>query len=160
MNTLTLMYDRLLNGMALIPHAVIAFLGRFSIAAVFWLSGQTKIEGFALNFISGEYTFGWPKLANSTVFLFQYEYQLPLISADLAAIFATVAEHVFPVLILLGLATRISALSLLIMTAVIQFLVYPEAYVTHGVWAVVLLYLMKHGAGAFSIDYLIKKRYS
>ncbi|WP_151671382.1 DoxX family protein [Nitrincola schmidtii] len=160
MSTLLMIYHRLLHLMELIPHALIALLGRFSIAAVFWLSGQTKIEGFAINIINGEYIFGWPTLARSTIFLFQYEYQLPLIPADIAAVLATIAEHVFPILILLGLGTRVSALALLIMTAVIQFLVYPSAYALHGVWAVVLLYLMKNGAGVFSLDYLIHKRYS
>lgn len=160
MNHLTRIYQRILHAMELIPHALIALLGRFSIAAVFWLSGQTKIEGFAINIINGEFVFGWPTLASSTIFLFQYEYQLPLIPADIAAVLATIAEHVFPILILFGLATRISALSLLIMTAVIQLLVYPGAYATHGVWAVVLLYLMKNGAGAFSLDHWIKKHYS
>lgn len=157
MNTLIDLYSRFLLLLERTPHSLIALLGRFSIAAVFWQSGQTKIEGFAINIISGEFSLGWPKLANSTVFLFREEYQLPLIAPEIAAIMATVAEHVFPILILFGLATRISALSLLIMTLVIQLLVYPGAYALHGVWAVVLLYLMKHGAGSISIDQLVRK---
>lgn len=61
---------------------------------------------------------------------------------SIAAVMAATAEHLFPILLLLGLATRLLALSLLIMTAVIQLLVYPSAYATRGVWAVVLLYFM------------------
>ena len=60
-------------------------------------------------------------------------------------------------LILIGLATRFSALALLIMTGVIQFLVYPDAYATHGVWATVLLYLIARGPGAVSLDALIAR---
>jgi putative oxidoreductase len=68
------------------------------------------------------------------------------------------AEHLFPVLILVGLATRLSAAALLVMTLTIQVFVYPGAYPTHGVWAAVLLYLMKQGAGPISLDHLIGRR--
>lgn len=160
MKALTDLYRRFLSLFERIPHSLIALLGRFSIAAIFWQSGQTKIEGFAINLITGEFSFGWPHLANSTVFLFREEYRLPLIEPETAAVMAATAEHLFPILILLGLATRLSALSLLIMTTVIQLLVYPGAYATHGVWAAVLLYLMAHGAGSISIDRLLKKHQS
>lgn len=72
---------------------------------------------------------------------------------------AAFAEHVFPILILFGLATRFSALALLGMTLVIQLLVYPGAYPTHGVWAAVLLYLVAKGPGIISIDHWIARRY-
>ena len=141
-----------------IPHSFIALLGRFSIAAVFWLSGQTKITGLAINFVSGEFVLGWPRLSNSAVALFQDEYKLPLVSPALAAHLAAFAEHFFPILILFGLATRFSALALLGMTLVIEVLVYPDAYPTHGTWATILLYLMARGPGAVSLDHLIQKR--
>lgn len=158
MNNLIDLYSRLLQLFGCIPHSLIALLGRFSIAAVFWQSGQTKIEGLAVNLLTGEFSLGWPRLAGSTVFLFREEYQLPLVAPETAAVLAATAEHLFPVLILLGLATRLSALALLIMTAVIQLLVYPGAYATHGVWAAVLLYLMVQGAGRLSLDQLIRRR--
>ncbi len=142
-----------------IPDSLIAFVGRFSIAAVFWKSGQTKIEGLAIDLIDGRFNLGLPKLADSTLLLFQYEYQLPLLPPTLAAVLATVAEHLFPILILLGLATRFSALALLVMTLVIQVFVYPSAYPTHGVWAAVLLYLIAKGPGAISVDHWIARRY-
>jgi putative oxidoreductase len=62
---------------------------------------------------------------------------------------------VLPVLLLLGLGTRYAALGLLVMTAVIQFFVYPGAYATHGVWAAVLLYLIARGPGRLSLDHWI-----
>jgi putative oxidoreductase len=141
-----------------IPDSLIAFLARFSIAAVFWKSGQTKVEGFVIDLIGGEFSLGWPRLADGTVALFKDEYHLPLIAPAIAAPMAAFAEHFFPVLILLGLATRLSALALLGMTAVIQVLVYPGAYPTHGVWAAVLLYLVAHGPGKVSIDHWIAQR--
>lgn len=142
-----------------IPGSLIAFVGRFSIAAVFWKSGQTKIEGLAIDFIDGTYTLGLPKLADSAVMLFEHEYALPLLPPTLAAVMAAFAEHTFPILILIGLATRFSALALLGMTLVIQIFVYPGAYPTHGVWAAVLLYLVAKGPGVLSIDHWIARRY-
>jgi putative oxidoreductase len=147
------------NGLlAKVPNTLVALLARFSMAAVFWNSGQTKVEGFVLNLVSGEFQLGWPRLSDSAVALFQDEYKLPLISPEVAAPLAAAAEHILPVLLLLGLASRLSALALLGMTAVIQVLVYPGAYATHGTWAAVLLYLMANGPGKLSLDHWISSR--
>lgn len=142
-----------------IPHWLIALLARFSIAAVFWKSGQTKIEGFAIDLIEGTVSLGIPRFADSTIDLFRDEYKLPLVPPEIAAFLATVAEHSFPILLLIGLATRLSALALLAMTIVIQVLVYPGAYPVHGVWAVALLYLMAHGPGPLSVDHVVARRF-
>jgi putative oxidoreductase len=140
-----------------LPHALIALVARVSIAGVFWKSGQTKIEGFQVDLFGGVFQFGWPHFADSTIALFAEEYKLPLLSPDVAAVLASTAEHVFPVLILAGLATRFSALALLLMTLVIQIFVYPSAWPTHGTWAAVLLLLMWRGAGVLSLDHLIAR---
>lgn len=144
---------------ARMPLSFIAALARFSIAAVFWKSGQTKVEGFAIDLINGQFQLGWPQLSSTAVYLFNEEYRLPLITPELAAALATFAEHFFPILILLGLATRFSALALLVMTMVIQIFVYPSAYPTHGVWAAVLLYLIANGPGKMSVDHWLASRY-
>lgn len=146
--------------MSSFPDSLLALLSRFSIAAVFWLSGQTKVEGFKLNFVSGEFSLGLPRLSDSAVALFRDEYRLPLVSPELAAPMAAFAEHFFPVLLLIGLATRFSAFGLLVMTLVIEIFVYPDAYATHGTWAAVLLYLIVHGPGRFSVDNWLEKRFS
>ena len=91
-----------------IPHSLIALLGRFSIAAVFWKSGQTKIEGFAIDLLGGEFQFGWPRLAESTIPLFQEEYKLPLVPPEIAAYAAARAELVFSMLLLIGFGRRFS----------------------------------------------------
>ncbi|MFN3984971.1 MAG: DoxX family protein [Rhodocyclaceae bacterium] len=142
-----------------IPHTLIALLGRFSIAAVFWKSGQTKIEGFTLDLVAGRFEAGLPRLADSALFLFEHEYALPLLPPALAATAAAFAEHLFPALILIGLATRFSALALLVMTLVIQLFVYPAAYPTHGVWAAVLLWLIARGPGSLSLDHWLARRH-
>ena len=139
--------------MARIPESAIALIGRFSVAAVFWKSGQTKIEGLALDLVSGTFELGVPRLSPSAVDLFRDEYRLPLLSPELGATLAALGEHVLPLMLLLGLGTRFAALGLLLMTAVIQVLVYPAAYPTHGVWAAVLLWLMVRGPGVVSIEH-------
>ena len=122
-----------------ISHDLLALASRIGIAGIFWLSGRTKVEG-------------WFTLTDTTFLLFREDYALPLIPPDWAAYLATTAEHVFPILLVLGLATRLSAAALLGMTAVIQFLVYPAAWPTHLTWAVPLLYLLGRGAGRWSLD--------
>lgn len=129
-----------------IPADLIAVLARFVVGMVFWLSGRTKVEGLF-------------SLKQSTVFLFANEYKVPLLPPELAAYMAATAEHVCPILLWLGLATRFSATALLFMTLVIQLFVYPDAYVTHGLWAVGLLFLMANGPGVLSIDHLIRRRF-
>ena len=111
-------------------------------AAVFWLSGRSKVEGF--------------QIKDSTWFFFEQEYKLPLIPSDWAAVLATLAEHALPVALVLGIATRLSALGLLGMTAVIQLFVYPEAWATHGLWAACFLALIARGPGRLSLDHLLR----
>jgi putative oxidoreductase len=142
------------------PHSVTAFIARFSIAATFWKSGQTKIEGFVLDIVNGDFMLALPRLGASTPALFRDEYKLPFIDPTLAASLAAFAEHLFPVLILIGFATRLSSVALLVMTLTIQLLVYPGAYATHGVWAAVLLMLIAKGAGTFSIDHILGHKIS
>jgi len=114
-------------------------VSRVGIAAIFWMSARTKVEG-------------WFTISDSAYLLFREEYKLPLLPPELAAQMATVAEHVFPVLLVLGLGTRLSALALLGMTLVIQVFVYPDAWPTHLSWAGLLLYIAGRGAGNLSLD--------
>lgn len=127
----------------LVPDDLLALAGRLSIAAIFFLSGRTKVEGF-LTVTDGAYE------------LFRTEYRLPLVPPELAAHLAAYAEHVFPLLLLLGLFTRLSALSLLAMTLVIQLFVYPSAWPTHLSWAALLLYLAGRGGGRLALDRLLR----
>jgi putative oxidoreductase len=121
---------------------VLALVARFGIAAVFFYSGRTKVEGF-LN------------VTDNAVALFADEYKLPLLSPNLAVHLAAYSEHLFPLLLLLGLLTRVSALALLGMTAVIEIFVYPDAWPTHLSWAAILLLLIGRGGGAWSLDRLL-----
>lgn len=122
-----------------IGHDLLALVARFGIAGTFWLSGRTKVQG-------------WLTISDSAIALFAEEYRLPLIPPSAAAHLAAYAEHLFPILLVLGLATRASALALLAMTAVIQIFVYPDAWPTHLTWAAALFYLAGRGAGRHALD--------
>ena len=124
---------------ALIPPGMLALCARLALGAIFFLSGRTKVEGF-LTVSEGAYT------------LFREEYKVPVLAPELAAHLAAYAEHLLPVLLVLGLFTRLSALGLLGMTAVIQVFVYPDAWPTHLTWAALALYLAGRGAGSVSAD--------
>ena len=129
----------------LVPHDALALIDRVAIGAIFFLSGRTKVEG-------------WLTVTDSTYTLFRDEYKLPLIPVEIAAHAAAWAEHLFPLLLVLGLLTRLSALALLGMTLVIQLFVYSDAWPTHLSWAGLLLYLLGRGAGTLSLDRLLRIR--
>lgn len=124
-----------------LPPALQLLVARVGIAAVFWLSGRTKVQG-------------WLTIKPFTYELFRSEYALPLIPAELAAPLTAYAEHLFPLLLIAGLFTRQAALALLAMTAVIEIFVYPAAWPTHLLWTAVLLPLIAKGGGEWSLDRL------
>ena len=126
----------------LVTHDVLALATRMGIAAIFFYSGRTKVTGFMT-------------LTDSAYELFRTEYKLPLLPPEIAAHLAAYAEHLFPLLLVLGLATRLSALALLGMTLVIQVFVYPDAWPTHLSWAALTLYLVGRGAGRVSLDHAL-----
>lgn len=146
MASLSVLYGRFARQAdAWLPDALLLFVARLGIAAIFFLSGRTKVDGVL-------------HITDSTYELFRSEYALPLIPPHAAAILATGAEHLFPLLLVLGLFTRLSALALLGMTLTIQIFVYPDAWPTHLSWAAILLPLIARGGGAWSLDALSTKR--
>lgn len=121
---------------------------RFVLAGIFWRSGRTKIEEGS-----------WFSISDSTYFLFQEEYKNVPLPSDFAALLATVSEHVFPILLVLGLFTRLSALGLLGMTMVIQIFVYPDAWwPVHSLWVAMALILIVKGGGSISLDAPLVRR--
>jgi putative oxidoreductase len=122
-----------------VPESALLLVARLGIASIFFLSGRTKVEGLL-------------KITGGTYELFRSEYALPLISPEIAAHMATYSEHLFPVLLVLGLLTRPAAIALLGMTAVIQIFVYPDAWPTHLSWTGLLLPLAVRGGGNWSLD--------
>jgi putative oxidoreductase len=140
-----LLIRRSIDLMERIPYWLIGLCARVFPAAVFWMSGETKVQGFHLK--------------DSAIALFENEYDLPLIDPTVAAYMAATAEHVFPILLVIGFASRFAALALLCMTAVIEIFVYPDAWPIHGLWATCFLLVIARGPGMLSIDHLIAKKY-
>lgn len=138
----------------MLPDALVGLVARLAMVTVFWRSVQTKIDGWT--FLGQDWKFF--DLNQSTFLLFKHEYQVPILPSELAAYMATFGEFFLSICLFLGFATRLSAFGLLIMTAIIQFFVYPDAWNLHIIWAAALLYLMKHGAGEISVDAIFFKQ--
>jgi putative oxidoreductase len=121
-------------------ESVLLLFVRIVAGHVFWASGRTKIEGLLT-------------LRPEAVDLFRDEYRLPLIAPEIAAPMAAFAEHLLPILLVMGLFTRFAALGLIVMTLVIQFLVYPDAWwPQHSLWLGLLLIILARGPGGLSLD--------
>ena len=125
-----------------VPYALLAIPLRLAVATVFWNSAMTKLANW-----------------DTAIALFADEYKLPLLSPQFAAYSAVTVELVTPILLVLGLGTRVAALVLLGMTSVIELFVYPEAWPTHIQWAAMLLVLLCRGPGMLSIDHRIRRRW-
>ena len=122
-------------GLERFPLAILQLMFRVSIAAVFWNSGLTKIASW-----------------QSTVVLFRDEYKVPLLPPEIAAMLGASVELTCPVLLVLGLFTRLATLPMLGMTFVIEAFVYPEDWIEHLGWASFLLFILTRGPGPIALD--------
>jgi len=122
------------------PLSALQFLLRLSIAVVFWDAGVVKVTSW-----------------QPTVALFANEYKVPLLPPEIAATLAATVELTCPVLLVLGLATRLASLPMLGMTFVIETFVYPDLWRIHLMWATILLFILTRGPGALSLDHLITR---
>jgi putative oxidoreductase len=122
------------------PLSLLLLAGRIGVGATFFKAGLLKYHSFEF-----------------AVKLFQEEYRVPLLDPAIAARIAMVQELSIPILLFLGLATRIATIPLLGMIAVIQTFVYPNAYNDHLVWSSILVLVLTRGPGVFSVDYLIER---
>jgi putative oxidoreductase len=147
-NAILSSYDRTVRwiGGAAIESLMLLFT-RIVFAGIFWRSARTKVEEGS-----------WFSISDTTYYLFAEEYSGVPLPSDFAAVMATISEHAFPILLVLGLFTRFSALALLGMTMVIQIFVYPEAWWSvHAVWAALALILITRGGGKLSFDAALLK---
>ena len=124
--------------LARFPLSILLLAGRIGVGATFFRAGLLKYNSFEF-----------------AVKLFQDEYRLPLIDPAVAARLSMLQELSIPILLFLGLATRLATIPLLVTIAVIQIFVYPNAYNDHLAWGSILLLVLTRGPGVFSLDYLI-----
>lgn len=125
--------------------ALLRLFVRIALAGPFFMSGRTKVvEG------------SWFTISDSAYGLFESEYSGVPLPPHFAALAATTAEHLLPLLLLLGLGTRAAALGLLVMTMTIQIFVYPDAWWNvHMTWVALALTVMLLGPGRLSLDALL-----
>ena len=155
-----LMVDSFVSACAFVPYALVALALRLVMARVFFLDGQTRVSGprYWLSFYDFDFSVVLPmqvKAETFTAFLTQYA-ALP-VPPMLAAYAVSYAEFILPVMLVIGFGTRFAALGLLIMTALIQLYLMPQAlWSVHVYWASMLLVLLSLGAGSISLDQLIR----
>ena len=135
--------DRARQLLADFPQSILLLGMRIGVGAVFFKAGLIKYN-------SPEFT----------LLLFRDEYQVPLLAPEVAAQMAMVQELTIPILLFLGLATRLATLPMLGMIAVIQTFVYPGAWTDHFMWASALVFVLTRGPGVFSLDHLIARAFS
>ncbi len=136
----------ILSHLEAVPLSVNGLICRFAVAGVFWRSGETKVHDFFY-------------LNDSTYDLFRDEYKVPLLPPDVSAVVATISEHLFSALLVIGLASRLSAGALFAMTLVIEIFVYPESWPDHLMWSAALIFIILRGPGTWSLDHLIRKKF-
>jgi putative oxidoreductase len=134
-------WDRFRAALERFPLSILQLAMRVAIGGVFFNSGLLKINSWQF-----------------AVKLFEDEYKVPLLDPVWAARLAAFNELTFPLLLIVGLATRLATLPLLAMVLVIQTLVYPQAWIEHLLWSSVLVLLLTRGPGALSLDHIVARR--
>ena len=152
--------DSFVSACSFIPYALVALALRLVMARVFFLDGQTRVDGphLGASFHGFDFSVVLPmQVKAETLFTFLGQYAALPVPGAIAAYFVGYAEFLLPVMLVLGFGTRIAALGLLIMTAMIQVFVLPQAlWSTHVYWASLLLVLLSLGPGQISIDHVIR----
>ena len=145
-----------------VAEGVALLLARIVVAHAFWVSGQTKVDGITvpLDLKLVDLTFTIPtSIKPATYYLFETEYSAVPLPPAIGAVMSSVAETLLPIALVIGLAARLAALGLLMMTMVIQIYVFPDAWWTvHGYWAALLLIVIVRGPGIISVDRMIWRR--
>lgn len=151
LQSLTRRYDRVVAGLSgPVAESIALVFVRLALAGIFWMSGRTKVEEGTLLSVSENAIYQFTEEPFSNV---------PLLPSDMAAYLTTYAEHILPILLVLGLFTRLSSLALLGMTLVIQFFVFPEAWwQVHILWVALAMVLIVRGGGVLTLDRLLVGR--
>jgi putative oxidoreductase len=152
--------ESFVSACSFIPYALVALALRLVMARVFFLDGQTRVEGprVPLSINDFDFTLVLPlhvKAETISAFLTQYT-ALPM-PPMLAAALVSYGEFILPICLILGFCTRFAALGLLLMMAMIDLYVMPQGFWSmHVYWDAVLLVLFTLGAGQVSVDHVIR----
>ncbi len=162
--------DSFISACSYVPYALVALGLRLIMARLFFLDGQTRVDGprlsfnpldyASLDFLRGfDFSVVLPMQVNAQTFTaFSVQYPPIPVPPVLAAYLVSYAEFILPIMLVLGLGTRFAAVGLLIMTAMISYFVLPHAlFTTHIFWAAILMVLISRGPGQISIDHIIRK---
>lgn len=141
-NALMALIRAILNWLEKMPHAVLALLARVGLAAVFWGTGMEKMTNW--------------KIKSETFEAFAHEYNIPLLPPELATHLATFVEHLTPILMLVGLATRAAGGAMMGVIAVIFIFVHQDEWPAFVIWSSAIAFLLTKGPGVFSLDHLIR----
>jgi len=136
------LFDTARERLARVPLSILQLGMRVGVGAVFFKAGLLKYNS--------------PEFA---ILLFRDEYQVPFLAPEVAARLAMANELTVPILLFLGLATRLATLPLLGMIAVIQIFVYPNAWTDHLLWGSILVFLLTRGPGMLSLDHVIARAF-
>ncbi|MEJ6079315.1 DoxX family protein [Vibrio sp. 1-Bac 57] len=144
MNTLINYYQQSVQALLQYIQPLVLLAARLWVASVFFKSGYLKFTTW-----------------DSTLYLFEEEYQVPIIPWELAAYLGTAAELILPVFLVLGLLTRPMAAILFVfnIVAVISYpVIWEGGFFDHQFWGALILMNVMWGAGNISLDYLLKKK--
>ena len=143
MNTLIAYYEHALKTLQQYIEPLVLLIARLWVANVFWKSGYLKVTTW-----------------DSTLYLFEEEYQVPIIPWELAAYLGTAAELILPIFLVLGLLTRPMAAILFlfnIMAVVSYPVIWEGGFYDHQLWGALILMNVMWGAGKLSIDHLLTR---
>lgn len=147
MKSIVAIYGQVTDAFDRVAAPIFDLSVRIMIGLVFFRSGMQKLDDW-----------------ESTIFLFQEEYKVPLLPPEIAAVLGTFNELVMPVLLFLGLAARLAVLPLIGMTLVIQFVLGATnpSYdnVEHYYWLALLGMILVRGPGRLSLDHIIRTKFN
>jgi len=144
MNALLNFYGQAVKALQQYIEPLILLTARLWVANIFWTSGYLKFTTW-----------------DSTLYLFEEEYQVPLIPWELAAYLATAAELILPIFLVLGFLTRPVAVGLFMvnMVAVISYpVLWKGGFYDHQLWGALILMNIMWGAGKISVDHLLTRK--
>lgn len=142
MDSLVKLVNGVIGLLSKFPHVILALMARLIMGSIFLKSGLLKFKDW-----------------DNAISLFENVFTDVPLPPVIGAYLSGYGEVIFGFCLIVGFASRFSALGILGMTLVIEIFVFPEEYILHGMWAVCCLYVIKYGPCVLSADYFVKKQF-